>query len=199
MTTTTTSDDLRGQLAAVEGRQIELVAERDEISYGAIVEGDAKAVKRLAEINSELGNITNQTASLTAALREAGRRTAAASAAEAEEGERLRAERAAPIVERLALRGQALDAALQCYVENFVAAQREIDQLIGMGIPMTTRSLTMINMDNAHDSAMLAFGNRNARPVRVRRRTFTELVDGWCLPPRNWIANKLTTTAQKAA
>jgi hypothetical protein len=41
------TSDLRGQIAAIEGRQLELTAERDdELAYEAIVTRDKKAIAR---------------------------------------------------------------------------------------------------------------------------------------------------------
>jgi hypothetical protein len=54
------TDDLRSQLGALEGRQNELLAERDEISYLALVDRNKKAIERLANVNTELANITTQ-------------------------------------------------------------------------------------------------------------------------------------------
>jgi uncharacterized protein YhaN len=87
------TDDLRAQLVDIEGRQVELLAERDEISYGAVVARDKKAIERLAALNAELGNLKNQSASLEAALREATKRENAA--AEAERAEKRKANAAA--------------------------------------------------------------------------------------------------------
>ena len=38
------TDDLRSQLGALEGRAVELLSERDEFSYSALVDRDTKAI-----------------------------------------------------------------------------------------------------------------------------------------------------------
>jgi hypothetical protein len=82
MTKQSVASDLRAQLVDIEGRQVELLAERDEISYSAVVARDKEAIERLAALNAELGNLKNQSASLEAALREATKREIAAAEAE---------------------------------------------------------------------------------------------------------------------
>ena len=113
----TTISELRGKIAAVEDRQITLIAERDEISYDAVVERNSKAIKRLAEINAEIGNLTSEVATLNAALNEAGRRAASAAAADASAAERARAEQAAPIARLITEIGEAQDEAARRYCE----------------------------------------------------------------------------------
>jgi hypothetical protein len=54
MTHQTVTADLRSQLGSLEGRQVELIAERDEISYSALVEKEKTAAQRLAQINQEI-------------------------------------------------------------------------------------------------------------------------------------------------
>lgn len=68
-----TIDDLRSKLGAAEHRQVELNSEILEISYVAHT-GDGRAKKRLDEITIELGHLTTEVSSLTAALAEAARR-----------------------------------------------------------------------------------------------------------------------------
>jgi hypothetical protein len=70
----TTTVELRSKIDAAQTRQLELEAERSEIAYAAHVERNAAAAKRLTEIGSEFAQLSNEIASLTAALAEVGRR-----------------------------------------------------------------------------------------------------------------------------
>jgi hypothetical protein len=195
------ADDLAAKVAALKLAMVALDEQRAEISLFALGDGNAEAQRRLGQLHKE--RVARQLAleDLEVALAAAKRRVAEVELRrpEREKADREKARKAEPIVKRLAERGAVMDAALKTYVENFVGTQRNIDQLIAMGLPMTTRALILTNMENAHDAAMFAFGNRNARPVRVRRRTFTELVESWCVPPRNWISARLNITAAKDA
>ena len=192
--------DLRAKIAAIEGTTIELFAERDELAYLAHVERNAKAIKRLAEIGTELGHLENERATLEAAIAEAGRRAAATTAAEAADAERKRAEKAEPIVERLAARGQAMDLAIATYVENFKAIQNDMTELSRLGVPVPSRELIAVNANLAHDSALTPLGDKFVRPVpSTARRNFSFLLNQWALPARNWVESKLNNKPAKAA
>jgi DNA repair exonuclease SbcCD ATPase subunit len=193
-----TTDELRAKIGEIEGRKVELTAERDEHAYAAHVERNAKAQKRLTEISAELLHLEHEKASLQAALAEAGRRAEAATAAEAAETERKRAEKAEPILSRLEARGAKLDAALKSYVENFNGLNADIEELTRLGIPVPTRNLVAVNLRNAHDAGMSI--DKISRPVQpVKRRTFNELTRGWSLPGMNWVKSKLNMIAAQDA
>jgi DNA repair exonuclease SbcCD ATPase subunit len=202
MTTTelkASADDLRGKIAAIEGRQIELAAERDEIAYTAHVERDKTAVKRLAEINAEIAHLSSELTSLNAALEEAGRRATAAVSAEAAEAEKARAEQALPIAERLAERGKKLDAAIQEYCANFNGVKEDLDALARLGVPIPTRDLVRVNLRRANDAAQASL-DKTSRPVPPNQRhSFDSLLRGWAQPGLNWIKSKLSHAAAKAA
>ena len=132
----TTITDLLSKIDALEGTTIELTAERDELAFAAHVERNAKAVKRLAEISTELDHLGNEKATLEAAIAEAGRRAAAVSAAEMAEAERLRAKEALPIAERLAGLGAKADAAAKEYASCLVQIDAAIDELAKLGAPV---------------------------------------------------------------
>jgi hypothetical protein len=48
------TDDLRAQLSSLDGQRAELLSERDELSYLALIDKEPKAIKRLAAINEEI-------------------------------------------------------------------------------------------------------------------------------------------------
>jgi hypothetical protein len=64
-------------------RAVELADERNKIAFGAHVDGDAKARKRLDAINLELATMASEQSSVDAALTEANNRLAIAKQAEA--------------------------------------------------------------------------------------------------------------------
>src|SRR5271166_613113 len=154
------ADDLRGRIGEIEGRKLELGGERDEIAYKAHVERDAKAAKRLAEINVEFVHLDNEIASLNAALAEAGRRAEAATAAERAEAERQRAEKAAPLVQRLEALGATMDQATATYVAGFREIEKLFNELERLGVPTPSRALVSVNMNKAHDSALTPMGDK---------------------------------------
>lgn len=73
-------------------RAVELSDERNKISFGAHVEGDAKARKRLDAINIELATMASEQSSVDAALVEAQSRLATAQRDEALAADRANAE-----------------------------------------------------------------------------------------------------------
>ena len=85
---------LQGKLGEIEERQRILVAEREELSYGALVDGDAKAKKRLDQIGHDLALIDHEAQAIKSAAVEAGRRAEAAEDAARQGYERDRARRA---------------------------------------------------------------------------------------------------------
>jgi hypothetical protein len=130
------TDDLRGQLGALEGRQVELLAERDEVSYTALVDRDPKAVKSLAAINEELSNIAKQSASVGAALKEAAKREAAAEDADRAKRRLADAEKASALLQEIEDDAVHADAALRTHGEKIEAMQTKIAaarRLVGAG------------------------------------------------------------------
>jgi len=85
-TTIATLEDKRKHL---NQRAIELADERNKIAFGAHVENDAKARKRLDAINLELATMASEQSSVDAALVEAQSRLAIAKQAEARTADRV--------------------------------------------------------------------------------------------------------------
>jgi hypothetical protein len=195
----TTVDELRGRIAAIEGRQIELAGERDELAFEAVVAGNAKAAKRVAEIAAELVHLQNEVATLNAALAEAGRRAASASAAEAVEAERLRAEQAQPIAERLADRGKKMDAAAKVICEERAGIEADSAELARLGVPVASADLRRVNLRRWFDAAFISF-DAQSRPVPpLDRHSADSLTKNWAGSMLTWLANKLNKNAAKAA
>jgi hypothetical protein len=136
MTTTTTSQDLRNQIADIETKRVILEAERDDVSYGALVDKNKAAIKRAAEIGDELAGLGHREAMLNAALREAIKRNAeaaAAAAADRKQADLDKAQALLPDVERMAAE---IDAAMKTLHEVRVAYELtwgQIKALSGAG------------------------------------------------------------------
>jgi hypothetical protein len=189
---------LRSEIDSLEGRQIELEAERSELAFEAMVEKNTKATKRLDEINTEIGRVANVTLpTLRAALDGANKREAVARTAAADEDARSRAEKARPIIERLIERGAAIDHALKTFGVNFTAIQADLDELQRLGVPTPSRSLVAVNLRRAHDAGLPMDGS--TRPVPpMMRHSFDSLLRFWAQPGFAWISTKLTKAANAA-
>jgi hypothetical protein len=198
---TTTTTELRTRAAAAEGRKLELAAEREELAFQALIAGDAKARKRLDDIETELHRLDHELATIGAALAEAGRRAEAATAEERAAAERKRAAEAEPIARRLEARGQAMDRALMTYVTHFKAIQSDLDELQALGVPVPSRTLVEVNSHRAHDTALASLGDKFIRPVPpLQRHSFDKLLRGWAGPALAWISSRVNTnTAAEAA
>jgi hypothetical protein len=195
----TTITDLLSKIDALEGTKIELIAERDELSFAALVERDKKSAARIAEINSKLEGMHSEAATLKAALAEAQRRAATASAAEAVDAERKRAAKAEPILKRMAARGAKLDAAIRAYREEFAAIDDDLDELTRLGVPVPTRPLVKTNLRRANDAATSGLDLKTVVVPPNQRHSFDSLLKGWARPGLTWIATKLNNAAARAA
>jgi hypothetical protein len=136
MTMKSITDELRSRLASIEGHQVELLSERDEISYLALIEKQPEAIKRLVAINSEIENLKTQAASIEPALRESARRETAA--AEEVKASKRRSDAAAAEValgeaEELASEIDRAMAALKTASVAFEAKMTEVRRLSGSG------------------------------------------------------------------
>lgn len=192
--TASTLEDLRGEIVSIEGRLIELEAERSELSYAAMIEKNTDAVKRLDKVNAEIIRIVTVTLpTLRAAIEEAERREAVATATAADQDVRDRAEKARPIAERLAERGAKMDAAIAEYRLQFAGIHEDLNGLIALGVPTASRALVRVNLTTAHTWATAV--DSSARPVPPNRRhSFDFLTTGWSQPARKWIAEKIGKT-----
>jgi hypothetical protein len=196
---TSVVDDLRAQLVDLEGRQVELLAERDEHSFDALVTRDRGAIERLSAINSELANLTNQSASLNAALREASRRDLAAAEAERAEKRKQNAAAAAEIllhVEETAAQLTKDMAGLRSHSMKLQTQFAEIRGLIGVGATdqqlrvFLTRCVKAATMNTPMHLEHLAPGERTDADA---------VVAPWVTSVRNWINAAVGEKPAKAA
>jgi len=187
------------EITAVKAAIAALDERREELSFDALAIADnIEAKKALSKLHAERASKVLELEDLESALAASKRRIAEAKQAESAEGERERATRALPLIEQMALRGKRIDEALATYCQEFNAINDDINQLIALGCPTPTRNLVSVNLRNAHDAGMNL--DKISRPTQpVRRRTFDELVRGWVVPGRNWIAGRLNTNADAAS
>ena len=147
--TTTTAKDLRDRIIAIEGHVLELEGERSELSYAAMFERDAKAAKRVGEINTELARLASETTVLRAAIAEADRRDAATAAEQRDTTERGNAERALALLDSFAKRGAALDAKFDVAIAEYAGLCGEFKELEKLGFSPTTYRMVAITMRTA--------------------------------------------------
>jgi hypothetical protein len=179
MTQNTTIADLRAQVDAIEGRKIELEAERSELSYSAVVEKNATATKRIAAIATELAGLDNIRATLSAALAETSRRAAAADTAARDAAERDKAEKALALLDSFSKRGAAMDAKFDEAVAEFNAMLKEFRELDALGYPPTTYNLVASNMRLALKTKLMQTGLIIEHLAPNMRRNFLTALEGW--------------------
>ena len=192
-----TINDLRAQLVDIEGRQVELLAERDEISYGALVERDKNAIARLAALNAELSNLKNQSASLESALREATKREVAVAEAERQEKRKANAAAAADTLlhaeDTAALLTQAM-ADIRSHAVTLQTKFAEIRRLTGIG---PTDQMIRIHLARSLKAATMG------SPIQLEHLAPSERMDAsigpWAKSIRNWINAAIGTQPAKAA
>jgi hypothetical protein len=195
-------DELRGQLAAIEGRQTELIAEREDegLAYQAVVDRKPRAIKRLEEINAEIANLTTQAASLEPALREAVRRENVAGEEAAAEKRREGARQADVVLTEASAIAKKFDEAALTLREHSIAYERkmiELRRLTGISPNYETVRIHMFRTlkSAVHRSPI------HAGPVAPDEVTeMSKIAESWSASVRNWIASVLDkTTAKRAA
>jgi hypothetical protein len=184
--TTNTLQSLRTQIGEIESKRVILEAERDDVSYSVLVERAPAALKRAAEIGTELAQLAHDEAMAYAALKTAIKREAEARTAEAASQKRAdlaEAEALLPEVAQMALQIDQAMKTLHEATKAFEAAWSKIRDLSGAG-PQRTST-------NVHLSRSLRTGLRGLPGVQIdtvpplERHTVTELAEGWSLQVRN--------------
>jgi hypothetical protein len=194
---TTTAQELRDRIIAIEGRVIELTAERDsELAYEAIVTRDKKAIARVAEINDELTRLTNEAATLNAALKTALRREREAEAAAQADRKRADLERAESMLPEVEQLSRQIDEAMRTLHEATKAFDEKwatIRRLSGAGPHKTAI--------NVHLGRSFRVGLRGLPGIVVdtvppnERHSVTELSAGWSQQVRNLSKQKAASAA----
>jgi hypothetical protein len=130
------TESLRSQLVAIDGHKVELLAERDELSYLALIDKQPQAIKRLQVINEEIRNLTVQAETIESALKEAHRREAAADDADFARRRRADAEKAGVLMAEAERIAEAMDGAMRDLQKHAVEYQRvmaDVRRLSGSG------------------------------------------------------------------
>jgi hypothetical protein len=193
------TQDLRAQLVDIEGRQVELLAERDEISYSALVERDKNAIARLAALNAELSNLKNQSASLESALREATKREVAV--AEAERQEKRKANAAAAADELLHAEDTAAlltktMADLRSHAITLQSRFAEIRRLVGVG---PTDQMLRVHLARALKAATMGSPIQLEHLAPNERVEVDDVIGPWANSIRNSINAAVGEKPAKAA
>lgn len=196
---TNVMDELRSKLGGAEGRRVELESELAEIGFAAHVEGDAKSVKRLKEISSELANVDVEVKSLTAALAENARREAAAEDADRAKRRRADAEKAKTMLGELEQLGQEFDAGALATIKAATAIRAkvsELRQLTGAGPSVNS---VQMNLKRALATATMGSPLHTVHLAPADRVTISQVIGPWLYSFRNWINAVLGKTPTKTA
>jgi hypothetical protein len=183
---------LRQKRDAAVARGVALGEERTTLAFAAHADDDAKARKRLDEINREAALGDSELRSIDAAIGEATKRLAAAQAVEAREAERQRAREVLAVTERMKAAGQAIDDALAVLVAAGEDVHAAADALHMLGCPSPT------------GQQLLSFGERVIRGAvqktmwsRAIERlapgehtSFSRVIDGWAAMIERQIGEK---------
>jgi hypothetical protein len=191
-------DALRAQLGNLEGRELELRGERDELAYAASVDREPRAIKRLAAIKTELADIAHETATIGAALRDAVKRERAAEEAERVSKRIQNAAAAEALVADVERLGVEIDTGLRALVEHSAQLRdrlSEIRKLIGVG---PTHEALRVHLGRVLNSSLMGTSLHIAHLAPADRATATEITSRWSDSIRGGLT-ALTAKPAKAA
>ena len=198
-TKTNVTDDIRAQLVDVEGRQAELLADRDEHSYAAVVERQPAAIKKLEAINSELNNLKHAASSLEAALREAIKREIAAAEAERAEKRRANAAAAADVLLRVEATAAALTQATADVRSHSMELQRQFAEIRGLiGVGATDQQLRVF-LTRCLKTATMGTPMQLEHLAPSERTDVSAVVAPWAASIRNFMNTAVGEKPAKAA
>jgi hypothetical protein len=189
----TVSDDLAEKIKLTKAAIADVDKRRAELALVALGDGDTDAKEKLALIHKERAARVLELEDFEHALAASKRRAVEVRVAGDAEVERRRAEQAAPILERMAKRGKAMDEAIAVYCEEYNAIWKDVDALVALNCPITSRALIRVNLQRAHDASMGQLKGSAVRPVPPNQRfSFDKLTTGWVEAGLKWAAAKLT-------
>jgi hypothetical protein len=160
-------NNLRQKREAIVARGRELSDERSAIALDAHC-GNAKASKRLMEVNAALALHTSEVESIDAALKAAGEKLAAAEHAAATAEARRRAEEMRKVVSELAPVFEYVDKHFKAAVDGLLAIESGFAQLRELGIKHPDDALVRLNV----------VACINTWGMRMPRNWYSELRDG---------------------
>jgi hypothetical protein len=194
------ADQLRSELAINDGHQTELRAERDELSYLALVDRRPQAIQRLAAINEEIGNLTTQAQTIEPALKEALRREGVAreqAAVEKRRDDARKADTALTEAEEIAKKFDEALLAVRANAVAFEAAMIKVRQLTGTS---PRYDAIRVFMFRAVRTALFQTPVHVDSIAPAERTTLSEASASWSRSIRGWLASVLDkTTAKRAA
>jgi hypothetical protein len=174
-------NNLRAKRDALVAHGIELGGERAKLAFAAHAAGDAKAKKRLDEINRESALHDSELRSLDAAISEATARVAAAQAAEAREAERQTATELRSAIARLREAAAAADTGLAQFIAAGDLMRTALDQIhdAGAAHPNHQQLLTMGERAIRTAIAKTVWARCVERLPPNERISFAHSVDEW--------------------
>jgi hypothetical protein len=188
------SDDLAEKIQLTKAAIADVDKRRAELALVALGDGDTDAKEKLARVHKERAARVLELEDFEHALAASKRRAVEVRVAGDAEVERRRAEQAAPILERLANRGKAIDEALAAYCEEYNAIWRDVDELVALNCPVTSRALIGAHLRRSHDAALSPLKGSAVRLVPPSQRfAFEKLTQGWVGAGLKWVAARLNT------
>jgi predicted glycosyl hydrolase (DUF1957 family) len=190
-------EDKRKQLVQ---KATELADERQRISFAAHAGGDAKARKRLDEINAATVSHGSEMESIQAAIVEASRRVEAARHDAAIAADREAASELAEQWKLFVEHAKALDKALAGVTEHGHALEAILTQVNALGAASPSRA----QLDSLGARALMSALQktpwaREFSPIAPNeRRTFSALVESWGASVRNNVAARLGNKREAA-
>jgi hypothetical protein len=200
--TITTLEDKRKHL---NQRAVELADERNKIAFGAHVEGDAKARKRLDAINIELATMASEQSSVDAALAEANNRLAIAKQAEASTADRTNAEVLRAKLARFVELGLIVDDAVWDVATSIKEMVALLTDIHALGQPAPTSEQFRVNGTMALKSMLQELPQLWVKDFDFallapnQKKQFKTLVEGWQAMIENNINARLGTKEEQAA
>src|SRR5262249_22398993 len=185
--------------AACVQRGVELADERANVALDAHT-GNAKARKRLDEINAAIASHASELASYDAALKVAGERLRDAQAAEAREQDKANAKALRGEIKTLLAASELADEALAQLVVAGNALKAAIDQINALGFPHPTHMQLLTHGERVCKTVLMqtpwARGFEHIAPGD--RRQFSDIIPQWAAMLERAVAEKLGEKAVAA-
>lgn len=192
---------LEDRRTALVQKAADLADERQRISFAAHAGGDAKARKRLDEINGVMASHSSEVESVQAAIDEASRRLDAAHRDAALEADRVAAHQLNKELETFEQTAKSLDVHLEKVVIYATILEQTLIAMNSLGAPAPSRA----QLDALGTRALLTAlqktpFSRAFSPIPPNeRRTFGALIKDWSVLVRNNIAARLGDEKHEAA
>jgi hypothetical protein len=179
----TIADLERKRVAANEAGRA-LADEQAAIAFSAHADGDAKAHKRLDEVNASLAKHGFEVASIDAAIKQAQAKLHEAERAEAQRVDAERQAKAQAVAQRMIERAKTTDAALKAAVEGLIGMKQDVDELhlLGCAKPTWMQFQTMGWLALQTAMGQTQWADRIDPVPPGQRTTFTDFVRAWFVP-----------------